>query len=89
MRKLILAALVAAAFSIPAFAAQTAPAKPAQAVAQTAAPAPAAAPAAAPTKAAAPVKTERTATRAWHHHAHKHHASKHHQAEKAVSAGAK
>jgi hypothetical protein len=85
MRKLILAALVAAAFSIPAFAAQTAPAKPAQAAAQAAAPAPAAA----PTKAAAPVKAEHKATKAEHHHANRHHASKHHQAKKADSAGAK
>jgi len=76
MRKLILAALVAAAFSIPAFAAQTTPAASAPA-AKTAAPA------------ATPMKAEHK-TKASHHHVKKHSASKHHhKAKKAEAAGAK
>jgi hypothetical protein len=79
MRKLILAALVAAAFSIPAFAAQTTPASPAAAAAPAAKAAPSA-------KAAPAAKTVPAAK--VEHHAMKHHAMKHHHAKKAKASAA-
>ncbi|HKV64865.1 MAG TPA: hypothetical protein VJN66_00615 [Rhodanobacteraceae bacterium] len=76
MRKLILAAIVAAAFSIPAFAAQTTPAASAPAADQAA------------PMASAPASSEAPKAMSEHHHAKKHSKKHHHHhhAKKAESA---